>query len=138
MLLREMCLSDYDACRAIWLSSPGVRLTAADSREAVAAFLQRNHGMSFVCLEGDEIIGAAMCGHDGRRGFLYHVAVKPEYWQLHIGTRLVEACLNKLRMEGVDKCHVFVVAENALGRAFWASSWKKREDIVIYSRDIGG
>jgi ribosomal protein S18 acetylase RimI-like enzyme len=136
MDIREMDISDYEACRDLWSAAPGVRLTDADGREAVEAFLLRNPGMSFVCTEEDKLIGTAMCGHDGRRGYIYHVAVKPEYRGKRVGTGLVEACTARLRAEGIGKCHVFVVADNALGRSFWASFFKGRNDIVVYSKDI--
>jgi len=69
--MREMLPSDYPACRALWESTPGVRLVAADSCQAIASFLQRNPGISFVCMEGDALIGTSLCGHDGRRGYIY-------------------------------------------------------------------
>lgn len=137
MDIREMRISDCGACCALWKSTPGVRLTDADSREAIEAFLLRSPGMSFVCVEENEIIGTSMCGHDGRRGYLYHVAVKPEFRGRHIGTRLVEACLARLKAAGIQKCHLFVVADNELGKAFWSSFFRKRDDIAVYSRDTG-
>jgi ribosomal protein S18 acetylase RimI-like enzyme len=136
MTFRSMTISDYEYCRALWRDTPGIRLTKADSMDAIASYLRRNPGMSFVCVENDEVIGTSMCGHDGRRGYLYHVAVKPEFRGKRIGTRLVEACLARLKEEGIGKCHLFVVAGNALGKAFWASFFQKREDISVYSRDV--
>jgi ribosomal protein S18 acetylase RimI-like enzyme len=132
---REMHAGDYAQCRALWEAAPGVRLVGADAEAAIAAFLKRNPGMSFVAHEGGAVVGTAMCGHDGRRGYIYHVAVKPEFRGRHIGTALVGMCLSALRAAGIDKCHVFVVADNELGNAFWASFWKKREDIALYSKD---
>lgn len=135
MEFRKMLPADYGECRAIWESSPGVRIVTADSPESVDAFLERNPGMSFVCTEEGEIVGTALCGHDGRRGFLYHVAVKPEYRGRRIGTGLVESCLGMLNAAGIDKCHVFVLTDNEVGNAFWGSSWMKREDILVYSKN---
>ena len=136
MEIRKMTASDYQQMYSIWQASPGVRLVSADSGECIAAFLERNPGMSFVCEEEGKLIGTAMCGHDGRRGFIYHVAVRPEYRGRHIGTELVDHCLAALRHAGIDKCHVFVVADNALGNAFWSAGWSRREDITLYSRDV--
>jgi ribosomal protein S18 acetylase RimI-like enzyme len=136
MVIREMKSSDHGKCCDLWNVTPGVRLTDVDTEEAIGAFLRRNPGMSFVAEEGNEIIGTSMCGHDGRRGYIYHVAVKPEFRGKHLGTRLVDACMKRLRSEGINKCHVFVLADNALGNAFWASFFMKRSDISLYSRDI--
>ena len=87
-------------------SLPGVRVTADDLRSSIEAFLARNPGLSFVCIEEDELLGAAMCGHDGRRGYIYHAAGETGLRGKHIGTELVEACMGKLRDAGIGKCHV--------------------------------
>lgn len=136
MEIRNMEISDYAACLSLWQSSPGVRVTDEDAPEAVAALLARNPGMSFVAVENAEIIGTSLCGHDGRRGYIYHVAVRPESRGKHVATKLVEACLGKLREAGIHKCHVFVLQDNPTGNAFWASVFHKRDDIVIYSRMV--
>lgn len=134
--LRPMTIEDYDTMTTLWKATAGVRLVAADSREGIGAFLDRNPGMSIVCTDRGELIGTAMCGHDGRRGYLYHVAVKPEYRGKGIGTALVQTCLDALMKAGIDKCHVFVLADNGIGNAFWKTLWMRREDITLYSRDI--
>ena len=134
--IRIMELSDYQSMVAIWQTTPGVRLMAADSEASIAAFLARNPGMSFVCEGQGGLIGTAMCGHDGRRGFIYHVAVRPEHRGKRIGTELVRRCLDALVQAGIDKCHVFVVADNELGNAFWSNGWTFRNDIALYSRDL--
>ncbi len=136
MTIREMELGDYPAMVTLWQATPGVRLVQADGQESIARFLGRNPGMSAVCLEGNELIGTAMCGHDGRRGFLYHVAVRPENRSKGIGTMLVQHCLESLRQAGIDKCHVFVLADNEIGRAFWCKGWTLREDIALFSKDL--
>jgi N-acetylglutamate synthase len=136
VIIREAAIADYTEMRALWENSPGVRLIPADSEASIAAFLRRNPGMSFMAAEGDELVGTSLCGHDGRRGYIYHVAVKPAYRGKGTGTRLVEASLAALRREGIDKCHAFVLADNPIGNAFWSSFWKKREDILLYSKDV--
>lgn len=136
MVIREMSLADHGKCCELWSTTSGVRQTDADTEVAIDAFLRRNPGMSFVAEEGGELIGTSMCGHDGRRGYIYHVAVRPAHRGKRLGTRLVEACLSRLRSEGISKCHVFVLADNDPGNAFWASFFKRRADISLYSCDI--
>ncbi len=131
-----MVLSDYESMVDLWRATPGVRLVNDDSEAGISAFLARNPGMSYVCAEHGQLVGTVMCGHDGRRGFLYHLAVRPEYRGRRIGTNLVQMSLNALRDAGISKCHVFVVADNAIGRAFWGNGWAFREDIALFSRDI--
>lgn len=139
IIIQEMVPDDYREVYKLWENTPGVGLSNADTYENICRFLQRNKGLSHVCRHKGKIIGTILCGHDGRRGYIYHVAVIPEYRGIGIGRRLVEKSLEKLREEGIDKCHLFVITENKIGNAFWSSiGWIKREDIFVYSRSIFG
>ena len=79
VVIRPMTITDYEAVRALWTSCEGVGLNDADRPEALSAYLERNPGMSFVAQQGDAIVGAVLCGHDGRRGYLNHLAVSPAH-----------------------------------------------------------
>jgi N-acetylglutamate synthase len=135
MEYRAFTLSDYEAALALWRTCPGVGLSSADEREPIAAFLKRNPGLSFTARVGDRLLGTSLCGSDGRRGYLYHVAVEPESRRRGIGRRLAESSLEALASIGIRKCHLFVLAENLAGAAFWrASGWDPRGDILVFSR----
>ena len=132
-----MVIADYDAVVALWKVLPGIGLSAADGREAIERYLERNPGMSFVARDGNRLIGAVLCGHDGRRGYLNHLAVDPNYHRQGIGQRLANACLEALKAAGIDKCHIFVYGENVSGLAFWkAVGWYGRSELVLMSHDI--
>lgn len=136
MTIRTMTLSDYDAVLALWRASPGVGLSDADSPEAIARFLQRNPGLCFVAEEDGCLAGAVLCGHDSRRGYLYHLAVHPDFQRRGLGQALVECCLAGLRALDIHKCHIFVYGQNEAGLAFWRSaSWVQRFELVILSKD---
>jgi len=135
--IHEMKMDDYDEIYELWRNTPGMGLSNADKRESIDSFLGRNKGLSYVCRHGGRIVGTVLCGHDGRRGYIYHVTVAEEYRGRGIGRRLVETSLEKLKEEGIDKCHLFVFVDNSVGNAFWASmGWDKREDIFVYSKTI--
>lgn len=136
--IHEMQIDDYDKVYELWRNTPGVGLSNADTRENIERFLKRNKGLSFVCSHEGKIIGSILCGHDGRRGYIYHVTVAEAYRGKGIGRRLVETSLNCLKSEGINKCHLFVFADNAVGNAFWESTgWQNRKDIFVYSKSIG-
>jgi ribosomal protein S18 acetylase RimI-like enzyme len=135
-MIRELAMSDYEAAAALWQATPGIGVTNADSPEGIAMFLARNPGLSAVCEENGTVLGTALCGHDGRRGYLYHVVVKPQFRGRGIGQSLVRYCLAGLAGQGICRCHVFVFADNALGNAFWQKGWRRRGDIAVYTRDI--
>ncbi len=135
--IRPMTIADYEEALALWQGSEGVGLSAADSREAIAAYLQRNPDLSMVVFVGASLVGAVLCGHDGRRGFIHHLAVAPAYRRRGIGSALVQSCLAKLRALGIGKCHLFVFHANESAQAFWrAQGWQVRHDILIMSRYI--
>lgn len=122
------------AALALWQTSEGLTLREADSPEALRRFLARNPGLSVAALQEGELIGVALCGHDGRRGYLHHVAVRPDQRRHGLGRQLVEACLTRLAAEGIAKCHLFVRADNAAARPFWqALGWQLRDDIDVWS-----
>lgn len=137
-VLRAMSIADYDEVLALWRISEGVGLSDADSRTAIDAYLERNPAMSFVARAADHnLIGAVLCGHDGRRGFLHHLAVRSDLRHFGIGRALVDACLSALQSVGIDKCHLFVYVENRAGRAFWqACGWEERVTLALYSKDL--
>lgn len=132
---RELTLADYDVVIALWQSADGVGLSDADSREAIDRYLARNPGLSFTAWDGDGLVGAVLCGHDGRRGYVHHLAVRPSYRRQGIGTALATRCLDALAAEGIDKCHLFVFAVNADAIAFWKrAGWIQRGDLNVMSR----
>ncbi|MFD1775970.1 GNAT family N-acetyltransferase [Paenibacillus rhizophilus] len=135
MIYREMTKDDYDAAYSLWEKTEGMGLSAADSREEISRFLERNPGLSQVCVSPDGgLAGTALCGHDGRRGFLYHVAVSGEHRGKGIGRGLVSNCLEALRSEGIAKCHLMVIGSNADGQRFWSGiGWEFRDSILLYS-----
>jgi len=135
--LREMTLADYDEVYALWAASEGIGLSSADSREAIGAFLQRNPGLAFVAVDGDIIVGAVICGTDGRRGYLHHLAVRSSHKRQGIGRHLAQACLDRLREQGIEKCHIFVYRENHSARQFWESiGWVERVELVLMTKTL--
>lgn len=134
---RELVIEDFDEVLKLWERSPGIGISNSDTREKMREFLARNPALSLVYVIADEIVGVLLCGTDGRRGFLYHLAVDERYRRLGIAGKLVGDCIKKLNSIDIDKCHVFVFQENESGAAFWrAMGWEKRDDILVYSFDV--
>jgi len=127
--------SDYEEAIALWQRTEGVTLRSADSCEALLRYLKRNPGSSFVAREQDTLVAAVLGGHDGRRGYLHHLAVAPTHRGRGIGRALAERVLTALGTQGIHKCHLMVRADNADALAFWAHiGWAQRADLVIMSR----
>jgi ribosomal protein S18 acetylase RimI-like enzyme len=137
--LRPMVEADIPAALALWQGLPGIGLRDADSPPAIARYLRRNPGISFVALaESGELVGVSLAGHDGRRGYLHHVAVAEAYRQQGLGRKLVEECLAALKREGIEKVNFWVKADNRDGLAFWNRvGGRERTDIVTVSIILG-
>lgn len=132
--IRVMTMDDYDAVLALMSKTPGISLRDADSRQATARYLERNPDMSFVAESGSGLCACVMCGHDGRRGYLQHLLVLPEFRRQGLARALVTRCLSKLEALGIHKCHLDVLKTNDAAARYWQSQgWQLREDIDRYS-----
>lgn len=131
--LRVLQPQDYPAVLSLWQQTEGVGLNESDTPEGIAAFLARNPGLSRVAVTPDGlIVGALLCGHDGRRGYLHHLAVATAHRGQGLGRQLVTACLDGLRSAGIQKCNLFLYAHHDAGRAFWEHlGWHEREDLCV-------
>ena len=131
---RELLPSDLDAALLIWSMSEGIGLSDADSIKRLERFLIRNPGLSYVAVENGKVVAAMLCGHDGRRGYLHHLAVTTTHRREGIGRALVEYCLKALRVDGIMKCHLFIFDSNIGGLEFWrAIGWTHREELAMMS-----
>lgn len=135
--IEPMLPSDYNEVVALWKISTGISVDASDSRDGILAYLERNQLSSFVAREEGKLVGAVLGGHDGRRGYLHHLAVAPSHRKLGVGRLLAESVLRALRRDGIIKCHLFVRTDNVEARDFWSHiGWTKRDDIVMMSHTI--
>lgn len=117
--IRRMTLGDYSKVHRLWKQTEGMCLTADDNKEGIALYLKRNRGLCFVACRGKDLIGTVLCGHDGRRGILRHLAVRKAYRKSGIGLHLVKKCLTALSDEGIKKCNIYVMDYNVPGLNFW-------------------
>lgn len=138
MEIRNMQIDDYNSVYTIWLSCPGMGLNNLDdSREGIAKYLSRNPNTCFVAVEQDCIIGAILTGHDGRRGYISHTAVSPAHQRKGVGTQLVEAALNALKQQGINKVSLVAFDHNEKGNAFWESmGFTQRTDLIYRNRTL--
>lgn len=134
MQIRTMTIEDYPGVYALWMSIKGFSMRSRDdSREGVARFLQRNPETSVVAVVGGKIVGSILCGHDGRRGCLYHVCVAGDSRRQGIGRRMVVHCMETLKQQGINKVSLIAFTKNDVGNAFWNRiGWTGRNDLNYY------
>jgi N-acetylglutamate synthase len=134
---REFSIDDYDAAIGIWRRVEGLEIAEGDDREGLAQFLTRNPGLSRVAIDGAAVVGVALCGHDGRRGHVYHLAVDPAYQRCGLGKRLLDECLNGLRSTGVKRVIIMVADDNQRGAEFWKrQGWEEISGAVLLGIDL--
>jgi len=133
---RPFTMQDFDDAYALWKRTEGMGLSCSDGPTAIERFLVRNPGLSFVASLEGRLVGTLIAGHDGRRGYLYHLAVGEDVRGQGIGRELVSRVLAELKAQGIDKAHLFVFGDNESGKAFWRKvGWTERIDLVVMSSD---
>ncbi len=138
MEIREMTIDDYEQVYALWMRIKGFAIRSIDdSYDGIARFLKRNPSTSVVAIEDGKIVGAILCGHDGRRGCFYHVCVDPDYRRRGIGKAMVGYCLEALKKEQINNVTLLAFTQNDIGNSFWHHvGWLEREDINNYDFNL--
>ena len=130
-----MTIDHYDEVVALWNSCEG--LGEAEPHDEIDRFLRRNAGFSLIARDGKTLVAAALCGHDGKRGYLYHVAVSPTHRRQGIGEQIVRVCLDRLGAIGIVRCSIHLYIDNDDGEQFWLSTgWRRRTDLKVMAQDL--
>jgi ribosomal protein S18 acetylase RimI-like enzyme len=130
----EFTIDAYEKVYSLWENCDGIGLSSADSRPSIQIYLERNPGLSLIAYDGQTVVGTILCGHDGRRGYIHHLAVLSAYRRQGIGRLLVDKSLAALQSCGIQKCHLFIYHDNTDGIEFWESiGWTYRRDIGVVS-----
>ena len=133
MNIRLMSIDDYEKVYELWMSCVGMGLNNLDdSKEGIDKFLQRNPDTCFVAEADNRIVGVIIVGNDGRRGYIYHTAVNPQYRKKGIAKSLVEAAMTALQNNGINKVALVVFDRNEIGNDFWENMGFTVRDDLIY------
>ena len=134
IIIRAMEIEDYDQVRSLWMTIRGFGIRSIDdSREEIARFLKRNPTTRVVAEKDGRVIGAILCGSDGRQGYFYHVCVAKALRRRGIGRDMVIYCMNALRAQRINKVALIAFTKNDAGNAFWRQiGWKHRQDLNYY------
>ena len=138
MIIRKMTIDDYDDALEMWLQAgrSGIR-AKEDSRMGIIRFLQRNPDTSFIAEADGRVVGVLMCGHDGRRGYIYHTAIRDPGRSRTIGGALLDAMKAAMKENGITKVGLLVDTDNDEGTVFWErQGWTRRDDLIYYDRVI--
>ena len=130
----DMAIEHYDDVKALWEKTKGVVVSSVDTKDNIKRMLRRNPGMSFVVLDGEDVVGAVLCSHDGRMGYLTHLAIDKTHRRKGLGRSLVGRCLYTLMGIGIRKCTLLVMQDAEGAKAFWESiALEGRVDLLMMS-----
>jgi len=134
---RKMIRSDYEGAIDLWQALPGMGLSGADAKTEIEKFLRMNPHTCWVAEMGDTVVGTILGGNDGRRGYIYHLAIREDMQKQGIGKSLLQHCLDAFADAGIQKCHLMVYHDNLEGIAFWEhAGWTIRRDVHTMSKEI--
>ena len=138
MDIRLMRIEDYDETWGLWIHTKEMALNNLDdSREGIRKFLRRNPSTCFVAKEEQKIVGVILAGNDGRRGYIYHLAVLEEARRKKVATKLLNAALEGLKKEGITEVAVLAKRSNECGNLFWEEeNFDPREDLVYRCKNL--
>lgn len=138
MKIRKIKKSDWKKILALWQNIPGMGLNNIDdSKDGIIRFLKRNPKTCFIAEENGTAAGTIIAGHDGRRGYIYHTAVLPEFRRRGIATKLLARSVDALKKQGIAKAALVVFSDNEAGNAFWENQgFTKRSNLVYRNKVI--
>ena len=136
--IRPMLASDFPLVTDLWKNTEGVGLNESDTEPAIARYLEQNKEMSCVATtDAGKIIGALLCGHDGRRGYLYHLAVAPDFRRHGVARAMLAHCFKYLAAAKIARCDIFLFTENKAGEQFWRhNGWTDRVDLKVFQKPV--
>ena len=134
MRIRRFELRDHPAAVALW-ESGGM---SPASLEEVERKLERDPELFLVAEDGLGLVGVVMGSYDGRRGWIFRLAVDPAHRRRGIGRALVEELEHRYAAMGVRRLRLLSLTGNDAARAFWDSlGYGGFEDVVLFSKELG-
>ncbi len=137
-MVRTMTINDYENVEKLWKKIKGFVIRSIDdSKDGIERFLKRNPTTCVVAEEEGRIVGSILCGHDGRKGCMYHVCVDPDFRRKGIGKSMVLYAIEKLQEEKINDVSIIAFTANDIGNAFWKKlGWELRCDINSYEVEL--
>jgi ribosomal protein S18 acetylase RimI-like enzyme len=136
MKIREFKIGDYPGVRDLWQAA-GLILRLGDDLEDVKLKLQRDPDLFLVTELDDEIVGSVIGGWDGRRGWIYHLSVKPEHQRQGIGAELVREVEKRLVAKGAKKVNAQVYKWNEQSSEFFkAIGYEAQPELIMIGKQL--
>jgi N-acetylglutamate synthase len=137
IIIRPFRIEDYDAAARLWSEAEGIEISEGDSKDEIAHFLAKNPDLSRTAERAGVLVGVALCGQDGRRGYIYHLAVDKSVHRQGIGRRLVAECIAALTELDLRRALIIVAGDNPRGQEFWRGcGWEEVSEAKLMGIDL--
>jgi len=133
MEVREFRMTDYDAVVALWQAA-GLHLSPSDDRARILHKLERDPDLFLVGAEQGTLVAAVVGGYDGRRGWVYHLAVHPDHQGRGLGAALLAELEERLRRKGCHKLNLLVEPDNASVQRFYQRVGYRRDELIFMEK----
>lgn len=135
--IREMVIEDYDEIIALWRGFSGIGLSNADEKDQIGRFLDVNPKTSLIVEIDGKIAGTVLGGFDGRRGYIYHLAVSEKMRGKGLGTMLMDELELRFKELGASKIHLMIYNDNPAWKFYEKREYVRRDgELFIMSRDL--
>jgi ribosomal protein S18 acetylase RimI-like enzyme len=135
--IRIMKVSDIPASIELWKNMKGLAIRGSDNIRDLSEHVKMNFKHNFVAVIHDQLIGTVLGGFDGRRGYIYHMAVHENFRKQNIGKELMDRCFQSFREINVTKCHMMVLKDNTLAQEFYTRiGCELRTEILVFSKTL--
>jgi len=123
----------YNDIISIWRKA-GVSVGSTDTKDEIKRILDKNPQLFLVGKIDQKIIGVVIGGFDGRRGYVHHLAVDPDYQKMGYGKIIMDELIARFRKMGVHKVHLFIEKYNKEVVNFYLNlGWEIRDDLIMMS-----
>jgi len=137
IVIRRMEVSDVPASIELWKNMKGLAIRGSDNIRDLSEHVKMNRMHNFVAISNGQLIGTVLGGFDGRRGYIYHLAVHENFRRKNTGKELMERCFQSFKQLNVSKCHMMVLKDNTEAMEFYSKiGCELRTDLVVYSKTL--
>jgi ribosomal protein S18 acetylase RimI-like enzyme len=133
MIIKKFSMKYYDEVIQIWKIS-GISVGSSDEREEIKRVWHKNPNLFLVGLIDKKVIAVVIGAFDGRRGYVHHLAVSPDYQNKGYGRGIMEELHERFRNLNVHKVHLFIEKYNEDVINFYKKlGWEIRDDLIMMS-----
>jgi len=128
---------DYAAVMRLWNQmEKGIHIGPSDAQAEIDKKLLRDPDLFLVAENGGALVGTVIGGFDGRRGFIYHLAVDAAHRGQGVGGRLMDEVEARLRAKGCIRCYLFVTPDNVQAMRYYEKRGWQLMDNLPYAKDL--